>query len=55
MKKFLTFLLGFIAFNCFGQDFNAYRDNDNEIGSFTIGDFNADGYMDIIGINDSCG
>lgn len=51
MKKFLTILLGFIAFNCFGQDFNAYRDNDNEIGSFATGDFNGDGYMDIIGIS----
>lgn len=51
MKKCLSVLFSVFALSCFGQDFTAYRNNEAEIGSFATGDFNGDGYTDIIGIN----
>ncbi|MBC7885375.1 MAG: VCBS repeat-containing protein, partial [Saprospiraceae bacterium] len=51
MRNCLTIVFSFITLSCFGQDFAAYRNNDTEIGSFATGDFNGDGYIDIIGIS----
>jgi len=50
MKNCLTILFSFILYTCFGQDFKVSSIHDPEIGSFAVGDFNGDGYTDIIGI-----